>query len=132
MLFGLNVVLFAIAGINLLSSQLLSIRERRRDFAVLKTLGFTPGQIVLSVLSSSALLALVAVGIGIPLGLIASRVMFDILSNAAGIGTGVGALPGVTWLAPLVPIVLLVTAVASALPARTASSLQVAEALRYE
>ena len=131
-LFGLNVVLFAIAGINLLSSQLLSIRERRRDFAVLKTLGFTPGQIVLSVLSGSALLALVAVGIGIPLGLIASRVMFDILSNAAGIGTGVGALPGVTWLAPLVPIVLLVTAVASALPARTASSLQVAEALRYE
>jgi putative ABC transport system permease protein len=131
-LLGLNLVLFAIAGINLLSSQLLSIRERQRDFGVLKTLGFTPAQIVASVLAGSAFLALVAVTAGIPLGLVAARVMFDILSNAAGIGTGVGALPGVVWLAPLVPLVLIVTAIASAVPARVASTRQIAEALRYE
>jgi putative ABC transport system permease protein len=111
---------------------LLSIRERRRDFAVLKTLGFTPAQIVGSVLWGGAMLAVVAIAVGIPLGLLASRVVFDILSSAAGIGTGVGELPGVLWLAPLLPIVLLVTALASAIPARIASSLQVAEALRYE
>jgi ABC-type antimicrobial peptide transport system permease subunit len=63
---------------------------------------------------------------------VASRIMFDILSSAAGIGTGVGELPGIAWLAPLLSIVLLVTAIASAVPARIASSLQVAEALRYE
>jgi putative ABC transport system permease protein len=131
-LVGLNAVLLSIAGINLLSSQLLSIRERRRDFAVLKVLGFTPLQITASVLSGSALLALISVAIGIPLGLVASRVMFDILSNAAGIGPGVGALPGVLWLLPLVPLVLIVTAIASALPARSAGELQVADALRYE
>jgi putative ABC transport system permease protein len=131
-LIGLNAVLLCIAGINLLSSQLLSIRERRRDFAVLKVLGFTPLQIVASVLSGGALLALVSIAIGIPLGLVASRVMFDILSSAAGIGTGVGELPGVLWLAPLLPILLIVTAIASALPARSAGSLEVAEALRYE
>jgi putative ABC transport system permease protein len=131
-LLGLNLVLFVIAGINLLSSQLLSIRERRRDFAILKTLGFTPAQIVATVLAGGALLALAAFGIGIPLGLVASRIMFDILSSAAGIGTGVGELPGIIWLAPLLPLVVLVTAIASALPARIASSLEVAEALRYE
>jgi putative ABC transport system permease protein len=131
-LVGLNVVLFVIAGVNLLSSQLLSIRERRRDFAVLKTLGFTPAQIVASVLAGGGLLALVAFSIGIPLGLVASRIMFDILSSAAGIGTGVGALPGFIWLAPLLPLVVLVTTIAGALPARMASSLEVAEALRYE
>jgi putative ABC transport system permease protein len=131
-LLGLNLVLFVIAGINLLSSQLLSIRERRRDFAVLKTLGFTPGQIVASVLAGGGLLALVAFGIGIPLGLVASRIMFDILGSAADIGTGIGELPGVVWLAPLLPIILLVTAIASALPARLASRLEVAEALRHE
>ena len=54
---GLNAVLFSIAGINLLSSQLLSIRERHRDFAVLKAVGFTPWQIVASVFSGSAVLA---------------------------------------------------------------------------
>jgi putative ABC transport system permease protein len=129
---GLNAVLFTIAGINLLSSQLLSIRERRRDFAVLKSVGFTPSQIVAAVFSGSAVIALAGVAIGIPLGLVASRVVFDILSNAAGIGTGVGVLPGVWWLAPLVPIALIVAAIASAIPARIASNLQVAEALRYE
>jgi putative ABC transport system permease protein len=129
---GLNAVLFSIAGINLLSSQLLSIRERRRDFAVLKAIGFTPAQIVASVFSGSAVLALIGVAVGIPLGLLASRVMFDILSSAAGIGTGVGALPGLLWLAPLVPLALIVAAIASAIPARIAANLQVAEALRYE
>ncbi len=131
-LLGLNLVLFGIAGINLLSSQLLSVRERRRDFAILKTLGFTPAQITASVLSGSMFLALVALAIGIPLGLVATRVLFDILTNAAGIGSGVGSLPGVLWLLPLLPIVLLVAALMSALPARTASKLEVAEALRYE
>jgi putative ABC transport system permease protein len=129
---GLNVVLFTIAGINLLSSQLLSIRERRRDFAVLKAVGFTPSQIVASVFAGSALLALIGVAVGIPLGLLVTRVILDILSSAAGIGTGVGVLPGALWLAPLVPIALIVAALASAIPARIASSLKVAEALRYE
>ena len=129
---SLNVVLFVIAGINLLSSQLLSIRERRRDFAVLKTVGFTPSQIVGSVFAGSAMLALVGLVVGIPLGLVVTRVILDILSSAAGIGTGVGVLPGVLWLAPLVPIALIVAALASAIPARIASGLKVAEALRYE
>jgi len=129
---GLNLVLFTIAGINLLSSQLLSIRERRRDFAVLKAVGFTPSQIVGSVFAGSALLALVGVAVGIPLGLVVTRVVLDILSSAAGIGPGVGVLPGIVWLAPLVPIALVVAALASAIPARIASGLKVAEALRYE
>ena len=41
-------------------------------------------------------------------------------------------LPGALWLAPLVPIALVVAALASAVPARIASGLKVAEALRYE
>jgi putative ABC transport system permease protein len=129
---GLNIVLFAIAGINLLSSQLLSIRERRRDFAILKTVGFTPSQIVASVFAGSSVIALLAIAIGLPVGLVVTRVMFDILSNAAGIGPGVGRLPGPMWLLPLVPLALLVAALASAIPARIANSLRVAEALRYE
>jgi putative ABC transport system permease protein len=129
---GLNIVLFAIAGINLLSSQLLSIRERRRDFAILKTVGFTPSQIVGSVFAGSSVIALLAIAVGLPVGLVVTRVMFDILSNAAGIGPGVGRLPGAMWLLPLVPLALVVAALASAIPARIANSLRVAEALRYE
>jgi putative ABC transport system permease protein len=131
-LLGLNSVLLGIAGLNLLASLLLTIRERRRDFAVLKTIGFTPGQVAGSVFASSAFLASVAVLVGIPLGLVATRVMFDVLSTAAGIGSGVGKMPGVVWLAPLVPGTLAVSALGTLVPARRAASVQVAEALRYE
>jgi putative ABC transport system permease protein len=131
-LLGLNAVLFAIAGLNLLSSMLLSIRERRRDFAVLKTIGFTPGQVASSVFAGSALLAAAAVVVGIPLGLVASKVMFDLLSNAAGIGSGVGRLPGPLWLLPLVPAAIAIAALGTVFPARRAAGVQVAEALRYE
>ncbi len=131
-IFGLNGVLFVIAGVNLLSSLLLTIRERRRDFAVLKTIGFTPAQITQSVFAGCAVLAVVAVVIGLPLGLVATRVMFDVLSNAAGIGTGVGKLPGPLWLAPLVPGAIAVSALGTLIPARRAASVHIAEALRYE
>jgi putative ABC transport system permease protein len=131
-LLGLNAVLFTIAGLNLLSSLLLSIRERRRDFAILKTVGFTPGQVAQAVFWGSAALALVAVAAGLPLGLIATRVMFDVLSSAAGIGKGVGVMPGVLWLAPLVPGAIAIAALATVIPARRAAAVEVAEVLRYE
>jgi putative ABC transport system permease protein len=131
-LIGLNAVLFVIAGLNLLASLLLSIRERRRDFAILKTVGFTPGQVAQSVFAGSTALATIALITGLPLGLIATRLMFDALSSAAGIGTGVGEMPGLLWLAPLVPAAIIIAALATALPARRAAGVQVAEALRYE
>lgn len=132
LLLGLNLVLLLIAGINLLANLLLGIRERLRDFAILKTIGFTPGQVAGSVVGGSAVLALASLGVGLPMGLIATRVMFDVLSNAAGIGSGVGALPGPLWLLPIVPVVLAVAAVTSGIPARAAGRLRIAEALRYE
>ncbi|HEY7465971.1 MAG TPA: FtsX-like permease family protein [Dehalococcoidia bacterium] len=131
-LVGLNAVLFFIAGVNLLSSLLLSIRERRRDIAILKTVGFTPAQVAQAVFWGSATLAVFAVAAGLPLGLVATRVMFDVLSSAAGIGTGVGVMPGVLWLAPLVPGAIALATLATVVPARRAAEVEVAEVLRYE
>jgi putative ABC transport system permease protein len=131
-IYGLNGVLFFIAGVNLLSSLLLNIRERRRDFAILKTVGFTPGQVAQAVFWGSGTLAVFAVAAGLPLGLVATRVMFDVLSNAAGIGSGVGAMPGALWLAPLVPGAIALAALATVVPARRAAEVEVAEVLRYE
>jgi putative ABC transport system permease protein len=131
-LLGLNAVLFTIAGLNLLSSLLLNIRERRRDFAILKTVGFTPGQVAQAVFWGSSALAVFAVAAGLPLGLVATRVMFDVLSSAAGIGTGIGVMPGALWLAPLVPGAIVLAALATVVPARRAADVEVAEVLRYE
>lgn len=131
-LVALNAVLLGIAGVNLLSSLLLSVRERQHDFAILKTIGFTPRQVVLSVFSGSLALALLALVAGIPIGLLVTRGVFVLVSNTAGTGDNVGQMPGIAWLAPLVPVAILVAALASVLPARRASSMRVAEAMRYE
>ena len=131
-LIALNAVLLSIAGINLLSSLLLSVRERQHDFAILKTVGFTPRQVMLSVFSASVALAVIAVAVGIPLGLLATRGMFAIVSSTAGIGDNVGTMPGIAWLAPILPVAILLAALATVLPARRASQMKVAEAMRYE
>jgi len=131
-IYALDGVLLFIAGVNLLASLLLSIRERHRDFAILKTVGFTPGQIGQAVFAGSAALTILAVLIGLPLGLIASRVMLDVLASAADIKTGISAMPQLLWLAPLLLAALAVTVVATVIPARRAATVEVAEALRYE
>jgi len=77
-------------------------------------------------------LAGLAAAAGLSLGLVATRVMFDVLSSAAEIGTGVGEMPGAPWLAPLVPGAIAVAVLGTAIPARRAASVQVAESLRYE
>lgn len=132
LLVGLNGVLFAIAGINLTSNLMLGVRERRRELAILKTVGFTPAQLIGSVLGGSVAVACVATAIGIPVGLVATRLMFDVLSSAAGIGTGVGALPGIGWLILTVPMAIGTAALASLAPGIAAARLRVAEALRDE
>ena len=68
----------------------------------------------------------------IPVGLVATRLMFDVLSSAAGIGTGVGALPGIGWLILTVPMAIGTAALASLAPGIAAARLRVAEALRDE
>jgi putative ABC transport system permease protein len=131
-IYGLNAVLLFIAGVNLLSSLLLNIRERRRDFAILKTVGFTPSQIAQAVFVGSVALAGFAIVTGIPLGLFATRLMLDILASAAQIETGINVSPSALWLAPLIPGAIGLAALATVLPARRAAAVEVAEALRYE
>ena len=52
-----------------------SVRRRRRDFALLKTLGFT-GQLAGAVAWQSTVLAVIGLAIGIPLGVVAGRLLW--------------------------------------------------------
>src|SRR5207247_643879 len=62
-----------------------SIRRRRRDLAILKTLGFQRGQIAATVAWQATTLALVAALIGIPLGIAAGRWTWNAFANTLGI-----------------------------------------------
>lgn len=131
-MFGLAALLLVIGLINLFYTSLLGVRERLRDFGIFKTLGLTPGQIGASVLTGAGLLALIATLIGVPLGLLVSRVLFDYGGRQFGIGTGLGVWPAWIWLLLLALGAVSVAALASAFPARLAARLRVTEVLRYE
>jgi hypothetical protein len=61
----------AVMGLGL--TLIASVRRRRRDFALLKTLGFTRGQLAAVVAWQSTVVAVVGLVIGVPVGIAAGR-----------------------------------------------------------
>jgi ABC-type lipoprotein release transport system permease subunit len=132
---GLTPVLLAVAlaagatcalGLTLIAS----VRRRRRELAILKALGFTPGQLQASVAWQGAIVAVVGVVIGVPLGVALGRWLWTLFADQ------IGAVPS-----PAVPVfsiavaaaVALVLAVAlSAVPGRIAARTPAVTALSSE
>ena len=125
------VILMLVAAANLMSTSLLSIRERLRDFGIQKTLGLTPAQIAASVVVGTVLITLIALLIGVTLGMVVME------SFIRQVGVAIGAGPDfylIHWggISLLLPILLVVAVVSSMLPAMRAARLEVTEALSYE
>ena len=131
-LYALALALFAISVVSVLITLLFLVRERYRDFAILKTVGFTPRQVAVSVVSGAFLMAAPALVVGVPLGLLLTRAAMDFIGNEAEIGTPFGTMPGPVAIVLLVPVILLVAALGAALPARRAAGITVRDALRFE
>ncbi len=129
-LYGTDAVLLAIGLVNLLTTLLLSIRERVRDFAIFKVVGLTPRQVLAAVTSGGTLLASVAVVAGVVIGLPVFHALV-VLTNPTD-GPDLVTAPPWWWIVLLFPAALLFTTVASVLPARQAAAIKPAEALRYE
>ncbi|MBI4304924.1 MAG: FtsX-like permease family protein [Chloroflexi bacterium] len=124
-------VLSLIAGINLLSTGLLGIRERVRDFAVQKTLGVTPAQIGIGVVAGVGMLAILSLLLGIPLGLLVYDRFMSSVAEQVGTGPGFAHMDW-QWLSLLLPGMAVLAILGSAIPARRAARLVIADALRYE
>ncbi len=106
-----------------------SVRRRRRDIALLKTLGFTARQLAVMVSWQASVIAAIAVLFGVPIGIIAGRQLWIEFAQS------INAVPQ-----PTVPASLLLVAVGTlilanlvaAIPARTASHTPAAFVLRTE
>jgi putative ABC transport system permease protein len=129
-LYGSDAVLLAIGLVNLLTTLLLGIRERVRDFAIFKVLGLTPRQVLASVTAGGTLLATLAVVGGIALGVPLFHALV-VLTNPTD-GPDLFTAPTWWWIVLMFPGALVFTTIASLLPARRAAEIKPAEALRYE
>ena len=75
----------ALLGAAVANALVIAVRRRRRDLAVLRTLGFTTGQVVRTVLWQASTVGVVAVLIGVPLGVIVGRWTWTLLTQHLGI-----------------------------------------------
>ncbi len=107
-----------------------SIRRRRRDLAILKTLGFVRRQISATVAWQATTLASIALLIGLPLGVAVGRWVWTLFA------VRIGVIPEpVVELRPLllaIPVTLLLANLIALVPGRLAAATQPATALRAE
>ena len=107
-----------------------SVRRRRRDLAVLRTIGFTRAQVRSTVAWQAATLVTVALVIGVPVGIACGRLAWVIFARQIGILTVVDVpLP---YLALLVAAAIGLAVAIAAPPGESAARTSPALVLRSE
>jgi hypothetical protein len=118
----------AAAGLGL--TLVASVRRRRRDLALLKTLGFTRAQLAAAVAWQATITAIAGLVIGLPLGIAAGRWLW------LGFARQLSALPVVTVPAESITVAaaaaLVLANLVAALPGRAAARTPAAATLRAE
>jgi ABC-type lipoprotein release transport system permease subunit len=107
-----------------------SVRRRRRDLAILKALGFLRSQVAATIAWQATTFAVIALGLGIPLGLAAGRWAWRLTASQLGVAS-VGVVPLPAIMAAAAGTVLGANLVA-AVPGWAAGHLRPATALRTE
>jgi hypothetical protein len=118
------------AAATLAHTLITSIRRRRLDLAILKTLGFVRRQVSATVAWQATALGTVALLIGLPLGVISGRWGWNFFADRLGVVPAV-AVPIIGVLLA-VPVTILVANLLAVLPGRIASRLRPGPVLRSE
>src|SRR2546423_1355533 len=126
----LGAVLALLAVGTLAHTLLTGVRRRRRDLAVLKTLGLLRSQLLRVVSWQASALAAVALLAGLPLGLLAGRWTWQLFAGEAGVA-GDADIP-VLLVAAVIPVTLAVANTIAAVPGWTAARIRPALILRSE
>ena len=127
---GMAFLLGGLALVTVGSTLVVSIRRRRREFAVLKTLGFTRGQVGATVAWEATAFAATGALLGMPAGLLVGRFAWHLVADGLGIQT--------TMVFPIGICVCLVAGtflgfnLIAAIPGRLASRIRPADAFRTE
>ncbi|MGW1343271.1 ABC transporter permease [Kribbella sp. NPDC002412] len=130
----LTLMLGTVAALGVFNTVVLNTRERRRDLGMLKSIGMTPGQVTTMVVTSMAALGAIGGVPGIPLGILAHRLVVPAMANGAQV-----ALPAfmldvypLPLLALFVLSGILLAALGAYVPARAAAHTTIAKVLHNE
>ena len=107
-----------------------AVRRRRRDLAILRTLGFSRGQVRATVAWQATTLALVGLVFGIPLGILVGRAVWRVVADGLGVST-TATVPALAVLL-IVPAAIVLANLIALLPARAAARTRPAVVLRSE
>ena len=130
----LTLLIIAVAGLSVLNTVALQIRERAHDIGIFKALGMTPRQTLTMVMCSVGITGLVAGIVAVPAGILLHHQVLPAMAHAANSGLP-ASLISIYSVPEMVILALagLVIAVAGALvPASWAASSRTATALRTE
>jgi ABC-type lipoprotein release transport system permease subunit len=121
--------LLALLAAALIAQALLStIRRRRRDFAIVKTLGFLRWQLSAAVAWEATALTAVALLVGLPLGVAGGRWAWALFAGSVGVGSSATVPLGAVLLT--IPAALLLANTLAAFPGWAAARIKPAITLR--
>lgn len=127
---ALAMVLGLATAVSLAVALAASVNRRRREFALLQSLGFTRRQVTSSVMWQATATIVVGLLVGIPLGIVAGRELWTAFADQLDVVSNT-SVPTVL-LVVVTAAGLLIANLAAAVPARMARRLQPAEVLRSE
>jgi len=107
-----------------------SVRRRRHDLAILKTLGFVRRQVSATVAWQATTFAVVALAVGLPIGVAVGRWIWTVFADQLGVPPEPVVNVPIVLLA--IPAILLLANVIAAIPGRLASRTHPAAVLRTE
>lgn len=138
------VILFAIVGLAIVNTVLMSVLYRTREFGVLRALGLTKGETAGVAFSEGVLLTFVSGLVGMALGFAVTWVFFRNGLDYSGLLKGDFTISGVVLNPVIVPLfrvarvvhgvgaILFIGVLASLYPAFRARRIDVAEAMKFE
>jgi ABC-type antimicrobial peptide transport system permease subunit len=118
------------AVVALMLTLLASVRRRRRDLALLKTLGLSGRQLAMVVAWQSSVAVAIGAIVGVPLGIVAGRVLWDLFAGEIH-AVPAPSVPGLS-IVVVVAAALILANVVAAIPGRIAARTPTALMLRAE
>jgi putative ABC transport system permease protein len=129
--YGLEAIALIVAVLGVLNTLLASVLERTREIGILRSLGFTRGRVLRSILWEAGLLGALANFLGTLAGLALSLILIHVINKQSFGWTIQFSFPG-TLILQYALLTLGASLIAGAFPAWRASRLPIAEAVRYE